>query len=176
MWYRLDIPLEDTHDTLCARFTLGGNPGSSCAMTTVTSIPLLPPYQLPPYLCYLRTSVTSVLLLHLYLRTTITSVPQLPQYLCYFCTPSSHPLCRTPIVQLLTLVSCCKLTGKPSSSLLHEPVYVWSCNVVSSHQRAFFSRLYFSTQWNGDLVHCLTTKFNARALHLITSGKVTHSW
>ena len=146
MWYRLDIPLEDTHDTLCARFTLGGNPGSSCAMTTVTSIPLLPlyqlppylcylrtsvtsvpllpPYQLPPYLCYLRTSVTSVLLLHLYLRTTITSVPQLPQYLCYFCTPSSHPLCRTPIVQLLTLVSCCKLTGKPSSSLLHEPVYV----------------------------------------------------
>lgn len=146
MWYRLDIPLEDTHDTLCARFTLGGNPGSSCAMTTVTSIPLLPPYQLPPYLCYLRTSVTSVLLLHLYLRTTITSVPQLPQYLCYFCTPSSHPLCRTPIVQLLTLVSCCKLTGKPSSSLLHEPVYVWSCNVVSSHQRAFFSRLYFS-EW-----------------------------
>jgi len=128
---------------------------------SVTSVPLL--HLLPPYHCYLRTSVTSVPLLspyHCYLRTSVASVSLL--LLHSFESPTVQD---TYFDQLLTPVSCCKLTGKPSSSLLHEHVHVWSCNQVSSHWRAFFQD--YTSLFSGMKILCIVSWRNLMQEHYI---------
>lgn len=152
---------------------------------------LVPWPLLPPYLCYLRTSVTPVPPYHCCFRTSVTSVPLLPPYLCYLRTsvtpvPPYYCYLRTSVasvsllllhsfesptvqdtysVQLLTPVSCCKLTGKPSSSLLHEDVHVWSCNLVNSHRRAFFQD--YTSLLSGMKILCIVSWWNLMQEHCI---------